>query len=86
MVGLDRFMGTQIQIARVMKGWSRDALARRLGLATVRIERMEAGRERIPPALLIRMAALMQMPLDAVFARAEAFAEAMDPDGDDSEA
>ena len=76
----DKAVGVQLQSLRVFNGLSRDDAARRLGISSSAIERVENGDVRPKPALLLEMARVYEVPPSRVFDIAK-ITQASDPEG-----
>jgi transcriptional regulator with XRE-family HTH domain len=65
---LTRVLGKRIQMIRISRGLSREALAARLGLSTRDLRSYERGTKRMQPALLLRLVAVLDVRISAIFA------------------
>ncbi|MCQ8242490.1 helix-turn-helix domain-containing protein [Rhizosaccharibacter radicis] len=67
---VDQDVGRQIQICRLFQRFDRTHLAERLQVDPGLIDRWEQGQERIPPAMLIRLAEVLRVRPSQLFALA----------------
>lgn len=60
---LARF-GQNVRAARLARGWTQEELARRTGLATVQISRIERGRREVRITTLLRLTKALDATAD----------------------
>ena len=66
--GIDRHVGSQIQLRRALLRMSREQLAAQVGVTAAEMEAYEAGQRRVPADLLVDIAETMAAPISYFFA------------------
>lgn len=64
--GLDRRLGVELKLAREAAGWTRERLARGLGVSPQQLQKYEAGADRMAAAMLVRAAEALGTPAAAL--------------------
>ena len=69
---VDVAIGRNVRIWRMVKGLSQAQLANRLGLTFQQVQKYEAGGNRIPTGRLVKIAAILGVPIGVLFHEANA--------------
>jgi transcriptional regulator with XRE-family HTH domain len=64
---IDVAVGRNVRIWRMAKGLSQAQLAKRLGVTFQQLQKYETGGNRIPTSRLVRLAAILGVPIAAMF-------------------
>jgi len=64
---VDVTIGRNVRIWRMVKGLSQARLANRLGLTFQQVQKYESGGNRIPTGRLVKLAAILRVPISALF-------------------
>jgi transcriptional regulator with XRE-family HTH domain len=54
-------LGENVRAARLARGWTQEELARRTGLATVQVSRIERGRREVRLTTLLRLTSALDL-------------------------
>jgi len=65
---IDVTVGRNVRLWRMAKGLSQEQLANRLSLTFQQVQKYEAGGNRIPTGRLVKAAAILGVPISALFA------------------
>lgn len=60
-------VGRRVAEARVVRGWSQEDFAAKLGVSAKYVQRIEAGRENLSIASLVKLANCLRVPVPALF-------------------
>jgi len=64
---VDLAVGRNLRVWRMAKGLSQAQLARRLGVTFQQVQKYETGGNRIPTSRIVRLAAILGVPIAALF-------------------
>lgn len=68
---VDRAVGRNVRIWRMAKDLSQAQLAKRLDVTFQQVQKYETGSNRIPTGRLVQLAAILNIPISALFAGAD---------------